>query len=126
MVLLSGRHTMKKVKVEKTQEYLKCEFTQKEVEIFADDLSRKIGELDLKKMSKKDVVKSIDAEIAKTEVEISSLATKVKDRYEFRMVPVEKTIDYDKKEKRFMRTDTKETYKNIPLSDSELQLTLEE
>jgi hypothetical protein len=109
-------------KKDKSKEYLKCDFSSKEIEIFADDLSRKIGELELKRLSKKDVIKSIDSEIAKTEVEISSLATRVKDKYEYRMVDAEIIFDYEAKVKRFTRIDTGEVYKTIPLGDDELQI----
>lgn len=113
-------------KKEKSKEYLKYDFSKEEVADFAEELSRKIGDLELKEKGKKDVVKNIDAEIAKLEVEISSLATRVKDKYEYRMVDCEILYDYKKKKKEYKRLDTNEKFKSVPLSESELQISIDE
>ena len=112
------------VEKKKAKEYLKYELSVEEIRDFADDLSRKIGELELKELAKKDVVKSLDADIAKIKTEISTTATKVKDKYEYRNVDCEVEYDYDKKTKTYRRLDTGERYKTYPLTEDELQLTM--
>ena len=98
------------------------EFTIEQVREYADELSRKISELEQKQLDKKDIMKSIAAGIAKIESEISSLATKVKDKYEFRMVSCEVVFDYETKEKSYTRMDSGEVFKTLPMTDEELQM----
>ena len=107
----------KKVKV---SEYLKCLFTREEKEGLSDELVRKIGELREKEGRKKAIVKSLDSEMAAMEMQISELARKFKDGYEYRDVPCERIYDYAEGKKYTTRMDNGEIIKVVMLTADEL------
>lgn len=113
------------IEKQKMSEYLRVEFTDEERKGMSLDLARFVNELEQKKLQKKDVVKSIDAEIAKHESSISMLATKVHDGYEYRNVDCIRTFDYDKGDVSIMRVDTEEIIKERPITEEEKQVNLE-
>lgn len=123
---MSKKTSEKKIVTKKSKEYLRYDFLREEKEALSLELAQKIGDISLKESHKKEVVKSLDAEIAAFEASISNLAAKVKDGYEFRDVEIEINFNFDKKEKEFKRLDIKEVYKTLPLTDEELQLDLME
>lgn len=114
----------KKERIVKAKEYLKCEFSEEERREMSMDLARNIGELKEKEAGKKEVVKSLDAELAKLEATIGSLATKVKDGYEYRNVDCDIIFNYDTKKKSFKRLDTGDVFKEQELRGDDLQVPL--
>jgi hypothetical protein len=111
----------KNQKIEKTTQYLKYQFSKEEKADLADSLARGIGELEQKTLQKKDVVKAIDADIAKLESTVSLSATKVKDGYEYRNIDCIITSDYDTKTKTITRIDTEEVVRTTTMTAEELQ-----
>ncbi len=109
---------------EKTIQYLKYQFTKEEKADLADSLARGIGELEQKTLQKKDVVKAIDADIAKLESSVSLSATKVKDGYEYRNIDCIIAYDYEAKTKTITRIDTGEIVRESTMTNDELQIPL--
>ncbi len=99
-------------------------FTREEKEAFSGELAEKISKLEHEELRKKEVVKSIDAEIAAIKTTISGLATKVKDGYEYRNIDCEKIFDYDTRLKTLMRLDLGEVVRTVPMTADELQVPL--
>jgi hypothetical protein len=107
-----------------TKEFLKYEFTREEKEQFASELARNLSELDQQRLKKKEVVKSIDSEIATGEAQVSKLASFVKDGYEYRNIECDVFWNYEARIKTIYRTDTGEKVRTIPMTANELQDTL--
>jgi hypothetical protein len=112
------------IRTKQRQEYLKYMFTREEKEAFSEKLARKIKEAELAELRKKDVVKSLDSDIAKVKTEISDIAGKVQNGYEYRNIDCEVTYNYDTRLKTTVRLDTKEIISDIPMTADELQVPL--
>lgn len=109
---------MRKVKCKR---YLKYTFTRDEKEAISDSLARNISDLKQKQLAKKEVVKSLDSEIAAFETEVSNLATKVKDGYEYRNIDCEMVFDIETRMKTVYRMDDETVVERLPMTADELQ-----
>lgn len=117
----SEADTAPETETKKTKEYLKYVFTREEKEEFAGELARNLGDLEQKKLQKKEVVKAIDSEIAGLESAVSRLVAFVRDGYDWRNVDCEVVLNYTTRFKTTVRLDTLETVKTAPMTADELQ-----
>jgi len=101
-------------------EKLEKKFTREEKEELTQELVQKMTELGDKRDEQKEKVAHLNGQIKTLEKDIKRLARCVKTGSEIQSVEVEITKDYEKGEKRFMRLDTNEVYKTVPMDYSEL------
>jgi hypothetical protein len=111
-------------RTKKSTEYLKYDFLREEKEQMGIDLAHKFNELSYSEANKKAIVKAIDSEIAGLEAKTREIATKLNNGHEYRNIDVEITFDYETRLKKYVRLDTQEQYKEVPMTSDELQVPL--
>jgi hypothetical protein len=111
--------------IKKAKMYLRYDFTREEKEEMALELAEQLSVLVRRQDNKKRVMKSLDSDIAETNLSISKLGRLVKDGYEHRNILCEVLFDYPNREKVFTRLDTQEVVKRSTMSPEELQRVFE-
>jgi len=115
----------KRTKKQFSKETCKVDFTPAELKEFAEDMAQKMGTLIEKERAKKEVTSQFKAEIEALDGEIKSLASKVRNKFEYRTVQCEIVRDYEKKEISYIRTDTGEVHRERAMNAEELQVLLD-
>jgi hypothetical protein len=112
------------IRIELTQEQLKCDLTLEELEKIADRSAHVTGEIENKRGAMKSAQSSMASEIKLLESNLSSLATKRRDKCEYRMVECQEVFDYRNNEVRVVRLDTSEKVRSRPMTGSEREMEL--
>ena len=117
--------TSEGIVTKETKEFLQYYYSREEKEDMSQLLARRISELGMAEVHKKEIVKSLDADISKFESEIKDLATKVKDGYTYKNIDCNVIMDYNLKTYSIIRKDTGELVKERSLTVDELQTEME-
>ena len=106
----------------KASEYLRCEFTQEEIETFGTDMARAVERRTALEMKKKEVADAIKSDLSREDSLIQSLAQKITKRFEFRNVDCLVTYNTPKSgEKTVTRLDTGGVVETVKMNDGEMQ-----
>jgi hypothetical protein len=112
------------VRVELTEEQLKCKLTEDELDKIADRSAHLTGEIETKRSAMKAAQSTQASEIKSLESQLSTLATKRRDRCEYRMVECNRVFDYKSNEVRVVRLDTLEVVRKRSMTGSEREMEL--
>ena len=109
------------MRMKKSKEYLKCDFTEKEILEFGSDLARKHSEINELEEQKKRVTSDFKAKSDAAEAEASVLARKIQNKHEFRDVECQEIYNYVDKSVTIVRLDTGEIVKTRNMREDEKQ-----
>jgi len=109
------------MRIKKTKEYLKCEFTEKEILDFGGELARKHSEINELEDQKKRIVSDLKAKSEAADAEASILARKIQNKNEYRDVECQEVYNYVDKSVTIVRLDTGEIVKTRPMREDEKQ-----
>lgn len=109
------------LRVKKSKEYLKCEFTEKEILEFGGELARKHSEINELEDQKKRIVSDLKAKSEAADAEASILARKIQNKNEYRDVECQEVYNYVEKTVTIVRVDTGEIVKTRPMNENEKQ-----
>jgi len=114
----TGDKNIKKFKETRT---LKVLLTDQEVLDFADQLARAVDETNRLEEEKKSLSDSFKAKITESEAKIQKLTNYVRNRYDYRPVDCEQTMDNNEGTASTVRLDTGETIEERQLTYEERQ-----
>ena len=118
--------TTKKTEEPKTKtttetKILKCELTQAEVLVAADELARALDELHSAQSETESLKRQMKAKEAALEARITEKQLLVRNKYDFRKVECRNVLDFNTLEAYTLRLDTNEEIERRPLTMDEKQ-----
>lgn len=104
--------------------YLEYRFSESELMNMREQLASDTIDLDSKRDQKASIAKQFASDIAEIQTRVSSTASKIRSRSEFREIECSITYDFNTRMKTITRLDTGVIVEEIPMTASELQLEL--
>lgn len=111
-----------KIRKEKITQYLKHDFTEEELKEMSDDIARAILERNDATSQLKGLKSQFDSNIKMAEAKISSLAEKLRSKYEYRTTSCVEEINYITGKYILIREDTGKIIKERELTAKESQI----
>jgi len=105
-------------------EHLPCDLNQLEIHGRGEEIAKLLGDRDAAEISKKEAADHHNAEIKEIEGHLSRLAKEVRERREYRWVPVKQVRVENTHLIQWIRTDTDEIVRERPMTEAERQLEL--
>jgi len=124
MVTKTKKQEPPKIKTTRETNFLKCQLTLDEILAAGDRLATAIDNLHKLEDEKESVVKSFKAREAAVEAEITKDQLLVRNKYDFRPIECENTLDFNTLQTYTVRLDTNEETMRRNMTEDEKQTTL--